>query len=50
MLGNAGNGEIVEALATHGADANFAATGGVTAMHAAAEMGHLDIVKALVQV
>lgn len=41
---------MVEALAAHGADANLAASGDVTALHAAAEMGDLPTIKALIKV
>ena len=40
----------MESLLSRGADANLAAEGGVTALHAAAEMGSLELVKALIQV
>lgn len=41
---------MIEDLASRGADANKAAEGGVTALHAAAEMGNLEAVKALLKV
>jgi len=46
----AGDTVVIEDLASRGADANKAAEGGVTALHAAAEMGNLEAVKALLKV
>ena len=40
----------MEALAAKGADANVAAQGGVTPLHAAAENGGLSVIKALLKV
>ena len=40
----------MEALAAKGADANIAAQGGVTPLHAAAENGGLSMVQALLKV
>lgn len=46
---SAGNKAIIETLSAHGADANLPANGGVTALHAAAEIGDLPTVKALLE-
>ena len=45
-----GNAKIIQQLAQHGADASLPATGGVTALHAAAEIGDAETVKALLKV
>ena len=42
--------ESVEALVEAGADVNIAAEGGVTALHAAAELGNLPLVQLLLKV
>lgn len=46
----AGNFEAVKALVDAGADVSLAAEGGVTALHAAAELGSLDLVHLLLKV
>lgn len=46
----AGNVEAVKALVDAGADVSLAAEGGVTALHAAAELGSLDLVHLLLKV
>ena len=48
--GEAGSTETVQALAQHGADMSLAALGGVTPLHAAAEIGVLPTVNALLEV
>ena len=45
-----GNLEAVKALVDAGADVSLAAEGGVTALHAAAELGSLDLVHLLLKV
>ena len=45
-----GNAEIVGQLARHGANPSLPATGGVTALHAAAELGDLVTAQALLNV
>lgn len=47
---NVGNADIVEELSNHKANASLPATGGVTALHAAAELGDLPTVQALLKV
>ena len=47
---NAGNIECVQALVDAGADVSIAAEGGVTSLHAAAELGALLLVQLLLQV
>lgn len=46
----AGNMEAVKALVEAGADVSLAADGGVTPLHAAAELGGLDLVNLLLKV
>lgn len=45
-----GNLETVKALVAAGADVSLAADGGVTPLHAAAELGGIDLVKLLLKV
>lgn len=40
---------MIDALSAHGGDPNLPAEGGVTALHAAAEVGVLAAVKALLK-
>lgn len=47
---DAGNLEAVKALVEAGANVSLAADGGVTPLHAAAELGGLDLVKLLLKV
>ena len=47
---HSGSGRMLEELISSGADVNIAAHGGVTALHVAAESGHLGIVQTLLQV
>ncbi len=42
--------EAVKALVKANADVSIAAEGGVTALHAAAELGNLELVQLLLQV
>ena len=47
---DAGNLEAIKALVEAGADVSLAADGGVTPLHAAAELGGLDLVNLLLKV
>ena len=42
--------EAIKALLRHDADVSIAAEGGVTALHAAAELGNLELVQLLLKV
>ena len=46
----AGNIEAVKLLVKAGAEVSIAAEGGVTALHAASELGNLELVQLLLQV